>query len=146
MLSLWAGGNLLPCLHLGDLFANGVHIETIDLADQVLKGRGRESALLLENANAVAEGHEGGDSGDAKAGGQRLLILGVDLAEHNIGVSLGGLFEDRAELAARAAPRRPEVKKNGALLDRVVEVLCSDGDGCHIYLSYCEGPCDRSYE
>ena len=49
-----------------------------------------------------------------------LLGLGVDAAEHDVVVPLRGLLVDRRELAARPAPRRPEVDQ-----DHVVDVTVS---------------------
>ena len=56
--------------------------------------------------------------------GQTLLGLGVDLAEHHVGMLRRRGFEDRAEHAARTAPLRPPVDEHDVVLfDRLVEVL-----------------------
>src|SRR4051794_27839317 len=70
-------GQLLPYL---------VHVELLDLVDQVLQRRLRKGAGLREDDDAVADGHDRRNGADVELRGQRLLVLGVDLAEGDVGV------------------------------------------------------------
>ena len=82
-------------------------------------GGGREGAGLGEHQHLLTEDHQGGDRPDGEGTGQGLLGLGVDLAEHDVGVGDGRLLEDRGEAAARATPRRPPVDEH--------DVVAGDG-------------------
>ena len=62
-----------------------------------------------------------------RGAGELLLGLGVDLAEHDVGVCFGGLLEDGRELPARAAPAGPEVEEDDAVRgDGVLEGFQGD--------------------
>jgi hypothetical protein len=109
-----------------------VHVQGPDLADQVLEGGGRQGAGLGVEDDTVAHGHHGGDRGDAERLSDLDLGLGVDLAEGDVAVPLRRLLEHGPELAAGAAPRRPEVDEHGAGgVDDAREVLCGQLDGGH---------------
>src|SRR5690606_39668137 len=75
-------------LLLGDLRADLVHVERLDLADDLLQRLAGERAGLVEQEDAVAERHQRGDRLDAGGRGQLPLVLGVDLAEHDVVVLL----------------------------------------------------------
>ena len=103
-----------------------------DLADEVFQGRGRQRAGLGVEDDPVADGHHGGDGGDAERLRDLDLGLGVDLAERDVAVPFRGLLEHGRELPAGAAPRRPEVDEHGAGgVDDVREVLGGQLDGGH---------------
>ena len=88
------GGSQAGCL-AASLGADVVHVQPAHGLDDLLQCRGGQGAGLGEDQDAVAEGHQGGDRGDPGRGGECLLGLGVDLAEHDVGVR------------ARTPPRRP---------------------------------------
>src|SRR5690606_6270648 len=63
---------------------------------------------------AAPEDLEGGDAGDAVAGGHLRVLVDVELDDADPALVLGGdLVEDRRHLLARAAPLRPEVDDDG---------------------------------
>ena len=99
-------------LGLGDLASDVVHVEVVHGLDQLIEGRRRQRARLIEDEDPVAEGHEGRDRHDAEAAGERLLGLGVHLGEGHLGVGLRRLVEDRPEHATGTAPRGPEVDED----------------------------------
>lgn len=122
---------LVLALLLGNLLTDHVHVELLGLLDEVLEGRGRKRAGLLEDLNAVAEHHEGRNRHDLELLSQALLRLGVNLAEGDIGVILRGLFEGRSELTARTTPGCPEVEEDDARGDGLLKVLGGDLLGSH---------------
>src|SRR3954462_10210270 len=81
-----------------------VHVELLDLVDQVLQRRLGESAGLREDDDAVADGHDRRDRADVELRGERLLGLGVDLAEGDLGVLLRGPLVGGREADTRTAP------------------------------------------
>ncbi len=67
--------------------------------------------------------------------GEVLVLVDVDLAEEDVGVSLRGLVEDRAEGAARAAPSGVEVEERECVvLHCLCESLFCDFLNCHSLL------------
>src|SRR5690606_38128204 len=120
-------------LLLGELFADLVHVEVPDGGDHLLQRGCREGAGLGEDEDAVAEGHERGDRGDAGLCGQLGLGLGVHLAEDDVRVGLRGALVDGCEHAARAAPGRPPVDEDDAVLaDGLAEGVGGEVDGGHV--------------
>src|SRR6266545_6349041 len=112
----------------------GVDVEGLDGGDDLLEGRRRKCSRLGEDQTTMLERHQGRDRGDAGRGGQRALGLGVDLAEDDVRMSLGGLLEDRCEVAARAAPGCPEVDEHDVVVgDGAFEVARTQRDGGHVY-------------
>src|SRR6476469_6445315 len=106
-----AGSRLRGCAGvalLGDLGADGVHVEPADAVDDLLQRARRQGAGLGEDEYAVAEGHQRGDRGDVGGLRKGLLRLGVDLAEDDVVVLLRGCLVDGRELPARATPLGPE--------------------------------------
>ena len=92
----------------------------------------RQRAALAEDEDAVAEAHDRRDRGDLRGTGQRLLGLGVDLAEHDVVVLVARLLVGRRELAARAAPRGPPVDEHDvARRDGLLEGVGGELDGGH---------------
>ena len=70
------------------------------------------------------------------AAGERLLGLGVDLAEHDVGVGGRRLLVHGREHPARAAPGRPEVDEDDVVAAHgALEVLCTQVGGGHQSLS-----------
>src|SRR5699024_1016992 len=122
---------LLLLLRLGVRLADLVHVQVLDLADEVLERGLRERAGLREHRDTLAVGDQGGDRGDAVAHRELLLILGVHLREGDVLVGLRGLLEDRGEALARHAPARPEVDQDDAVLDCLVVVLVGQGERSH---------------
>ena len=99
-------------------------MQTQPFIDDLLELRAVQGAGLREDEDVLPEGHEGGDGTDAEAGGQFLLVLRVDLAEHDVGVLLGGLLEHGGEHAARPAPAGPEIEEHDVVVvDSGVEVV-----------------------
>ncbi len=93
---------------------------------------GGQRAALAEDQDAVAEAHDRRDRGDLRGTGQRLLGLGVDLAEHDVVVLVARLLVGRRELAARAAPRGPPVDEHDvARRDGLLEGVGGELDGGH---------------
>ena len=70
-------------VHLG---ANFRHVECPDFVDELLQRVPRQSTGLFEDENSVAERHQGWDGLDAEGPGKVRLVLGVDFAEHDVGV------------------------------------------------------------
>ena len=100
--------------------------------DQLVERCRRQRAGLGEDQDALAEDHQRGDRGDLRSGGQGVLLLGVDRPEGQVGVGLRRGLVGRRELAARAAPARPEVdEERVVLLDALLEVLTRQLDGGH---------------
>jgi len=119
---------------LRDLLAHLVHVELLDLIDDRLEGLRGQRARLAEQQHAVAEHHDRRDRRDADRLRQILLGLGVDLAEHHVGVLLGGLLEHRREHLAGTTPLGPEVEQHDAgLLDDLLEVVDGDLDGARTH-------------
>src|SRR5204863_9589037 len=115
---------LLGAFALGDARADLVHVELAGLGDELGERGSGQGARLRVQHDVVADDHQRGDGADAERGGQLLLGLGVDLAEHRIRVLFRRLLEDRAEHAAGTAPRRPEVdQRQVGAADRGLEVL-----------------------
>src|SRR5690606_36827252 len=73
----------------------------------------RQRPGLLEQQHVFAEHHQGRNRTDAQGSGQLGLFFGVDLGEGDVRMLPGGGFEGRAELAAGAAPGRPEIDDQG---------------------------------
>ena len=58
----------------------------------------------------IPQGHDVGDGLHAKGGGQLLIRIDIDFDELKAAIELGGqLLQERAQLTARLAPRRPEI-------------------------------------
>lgn len=92
------------CGLLCDLLADLVHVECLDLSDELFELSGGKRAGLVEHEYAFAEGHDRGDGADVGGRCDSLLGLGVDLGVNDVGMLLRRGFERRCELAARAAP------------------------------------------
>ena len=90
--------------HFVDLGSHFVHVEFLDLLDEVLERGLRKGSGLGKDAHAVAEGHDRGNRSDSEFAGQGLLIFGVDFAEDDVGMGLRSRLENRRELTAGAAP------------------------------------------
>src|SRR4029077_4037662 len=88
------------------------HIEFPALGNDLLEGRTRERARLREENHLLAEKHEGRDRADIERRGQVLLIVGVHLSEHDVGVPFRTSLEYRCEAFAGAAPGCPEIDEN----------------------------------
>ena len=107
-----------------------------------------QGAGLAEDQDPVAERHQRRDRGDLRRGGQRLLGLGVDLAEDHVVVALGRGLEDRGELHARTAPGRPEVDDDDVVVDDgLLEGVGGQRCGGHVVPTggggrICSGPVD----
>ena len=98
---------------------------------------GGTRAEELGDDRAVLEGLDGRDRLDLELPRDPLVGVGVDLGEDDLALALGGgLLEDRAQRAARAAPLRPEVDDDGDRLglldDLLLEVLLGDVDHGHV--------------
>ncbi len=77
---------------------------------------------------AALEGVDGGHRLDAQLRRQFLVLVDVDLDHaHRALGGVDGLFQRRAELFARAAPRRPEIDDDGNLHRRLDDVLGEAG-------------------
>lgn len=122
-------------LHLGDALTHRIHIELFNLGDEIFEVWSAECTCLLEDSDTVPERNECRDGTDSEGVSELRLRVCIDLAEANICVLLGGLFENWAELAAWTAPGCPEVEKDDAILDGVLEVVGRDFDCCHDALS-----------
>src|SRR5687767_4771380 len=70
----------------------------------------------LVDLAAVLVDHEGRDAHDAVRGGRHLVLIGVELAELDVGHLAGELLDDGADALAGAAPGGPEVDEDDALL------------------------------
>ena len=100
--------------------------------DDLLEAGRRQRTGLAEDEDAVAEAHDRRDRGDLRGTGERLLGLGVDLAEDDVVVLLARLLVGRRELAARAAPRGPPVDEHDvARRDGLLEGVGGELDGGH---------------
>src|SRR5699024_3190441 len=97
--------------------------------DELLQLRRGQRTRLVEDAHALAEHHEGGDGGDPERARELLLGFRVDLPEHDVVVLLGGLLVHGGEVAAGAAPVRPEVEDDDVVLPdgRLQIVRCDSG-------------------
>ena len=114
------------------LAAYVLHVEVAHGLDQLVERRRRQRAGLGEDQDALAEDHQRRDRGDLRSSGQGVLLLGVDRAEGQVGVGLRRGLVGRRELAARAAPARPEVdEERVVLLDALLEVLTRQLDRGH---------------
>ena len=126
---------MVPGLLLGDLGTHLVHVEPAHALDHLVQRARRQRTGFAEHHDALADHRDGGDGADLEGGGEVLLRLGVDLAEHDVGVGLGRRLVGRREVAAGAAPGRPEVEEHdGVLLHGVVEVLGGEFEGGHVRL------------
>ena len=115
----------------GETGANLVHIQLLDLADQILERTGRQRPGLLKDADTIAESHNGRNRLNLEMRRELRAILGAYLPEGDIGVLFGSLFVNRAECTAGSAPARPEVQQHDAFVYGLVEVLSGDSNGCH---------------
>src|SRR4051812_19606662 len=79
-------------LELGDLGVDLVHVEALDRLQYLLEGRCRQGARLVEDQNALPEGHQGGDALDPELARQQLVRLGVQLREDDALVLVRGLL------------------------------------------------------
>ena len=80
-----------------DLLADFVHVQSLDLCNQVLKSVLGEGARLGEDADLIAEGDECRDRLDAEVLGNCLLGLGVDLCKSDVRMCFRDLFVRRSE-------------------------------------------------
>ena len=104
----------------------------LGLRDQLLECRRRKRAALAEQQHAVTEQHQRRDRLDVGRTRELLLRLGVDLAEDDVAVRVWTPARIPARKHGRATPLGPEIEQDdAALLDRLLEVLCRDLDGCH---------------
>ena len=112
--------------------AAGLAVLVPQLAHHLVERLRGECTGLGEDEHALTEGHQRRDGRDVRGPGERLLRLGVDLAEDDVLVSLGRLLVGRGELSARTAPGRPEVHEHDVVLgDSLLEVGCTEVDRCH---------------
>jgi len=119
-------------LLLFDVGPNFVHVEALDLGEQLFERGGREGAGLVEHHDLLAKDHDRWNGADAKAAGELLLSLGVDLAEDDVRVFLGGFLIVRRELFAGAAPVGPKVDDEHApLVQRLLKVFVRERLGRH---------------
>jgi hypothetical protein len=91
----------------------------------------RQRTLERVDGAAAVDEHAERDALDLEGVGDVLLLVGVDLAEAERAVELGGqLLQHRAERTARPAPRRPEVEqhrlRHRALDDLLLERVGGD--------------------
>ena len=107
---------------------------------QVLDG-GRATGIMdpitgmLEEGYAVLEEDEIRDRVDMILFAKLLLLVHIDLHECDLSVIfLRELLDERADHAARAAPRCPEIHQNGefAVDDGIKVILCACDDVCHV--------------
>ena len=92
----------------------------------------QEAPRLREHQDALPEHHECRNRHDLRTSSERLLGLGVHLAEDDVRVLVRGGFEDRSEHPAGPTPRRPPVDEHDAVLCHGrFECLCGQGDGAH---------------
>ena len=97
---------------LGQLLDEGVDLAFRDRAHEAVGGL------------AVDEGDHGRDRLDSHLAGDRRMLVDVHLDELDLALGVADrLFEHRRELAARAAPRRPEVDQHRLALRFLDHVL-----------------------
>ncbi len=111
-------------LLLGYLAMDVLHVDSLYLGDERIEGiRGQSSRFAVEHY-VLAKDHQGWDGSDVEETRQLGLGLGVDLAEHDVGVLVGSGLEGGAEDLAWATPLGPEVDNDGVVvIDRALEVL-----------------------
>lgn len=95
------------------LGAQVVHVDQPRLLDHRLELGRRHRAAVTRHQDALADDHQRGHAADAEGLGQRLLLVGVDLAEAQRGVLCRRRLEDGREALAGPAPRCPEVEHDG---------------------------------
>ena len=119
-------------LLFGDLGADHIHVQFPDLLDDIFEGLFGEHSGLVEDDDSLFDDHNGGDGADLEFAGDGLLLFGVDLAEENVGIFRGDLFEDGGEGFAGSAPGSPEVDdSDGAGADLFVEVFGGESFESH---------------
>jgi len=85
---------------------------------------GRLQARELVDDFAVAEHLHERNAHDVIALREHRVLVDVDLREHDLVlVAAHGVREQRSELAARRAPRRPEVHEHGDLTGALDDVV-----------------------
>src|SRR5262249_6484039 len=104
-----------------DRLADLVHVQRAGLLDEGLEALRRDATGLLVEDDAVADDHQGRDRLNAESRLKILVGVDVDLAEHDVLVPRGHLFEDRREAVARPAPIGPEVDERDAIAGLLVE-------------------------
>ena len=124
---------LLLRLLFGDFLVDLRHVEGASLADDALQAFCRQRAGLGEEDHLLAQQHHVRDRADAERPRQLLLVIGVDLAEHDVLVLLGSRLEHRCEALARPAPRGLEIDNDHVVLgDRALEVVFRQLDRRHL--------------
>ena len=93
------------------------------LVNELCQLRFRQGALEAINRAAIKEGIDGGDGLDAELGGQRLVLVHIDLDQRHLGCTgCNQSFQRRPQRLARAAPLRPEVDQHQCRLGRLDHV------------------------
>src|SRR5262249_37950366 len=127
-----ATGLCLLRLLLGNFLMDRLHVERADLLDDAFQAFGRQRARLREHDDFLAHQHYVRNGADVERAGDLLLLVGVDLAEDDVGMLARHGVEHRPEAPARATPWRPEVEDhNATLADDLLESIPGDFDGGH---------------
>src|SRR5699024_8978077 len=132
-----AGSDLLltgVLLRLGllDGLADLVHVQTLDLRDQVVERLLRDRTRVAEHRDPLAERHERGDGLDLEHRAELLLGVRVDLREGDLRVLARDLLVDRPEGLAGTTPLGPDAHQHDLVLgDGLLEVRGGDVDDCH---------------
>src|SRR5262249_1203788 len=104
------------------------------LLDEVLERRPRNHARASEDQHLIAEDHQRRDGPDLERGGQLLLDVRIDLAEHDVRILVTGLLVDWREGAAGAAPTGPPVDRSDPrLLAVFLKILRSGLHRRHVF-------------
>ena len=70
-------------LELGHLRVDLFHIQTLNSVQHLLQGLSGKCTSLIEDQDALAEGHQSGNTLDAQLAGQLIVSVGIQLGEDN---------------------------------------------------------------
>ncbi len=93
------------------------------LVNELRQLRFRQRTLEPIDRAAIQKGIDGGDGLDAELGGQRLVLVHIDLDQRHLGCTgCNQSFQRRPQRLARAAPLRPEIDQHQCRLRRLDHV------------------------
>src|SRR5206468_12791808 len=91
------------------------------------KRRRRRGKNLL-----LGESHQGWDRADIERRCEVLLVVGVHLSKHDVGVLFRTAREYRREALARPTPGRPEIDEDHLVtVHDLLEIVLGQRDRCH---------------
>src|SRR6266550_7581362 len=106
-----------------------LHVERSRSAQHLVQRPGLQRARFGIDDDIAAEDHQRRCRTDIKLRADRLLILGIDLHEQDIGIPARGGGKDRRERATRRARWRPEIDDcKWMAVDRRCEILFGEFD------------------